>query len=145
MSDDAPLVPCAGIAAFDEAGRLVLVQRADDGTWCLPGGQLDFGESFTDGACREFREETGHDVEITGLLGIYSDPITRVHRYADGRLAQLVGVVFEARIGARRGGGDAEVAGLGRFRADELPDALMASDALAIRDACSDGPRPFIA
>ena len=57
-------------------GEVLLVHLApplpDAGMWGLPGGGLDWGEPPEDGVVRELREETGYDVEVQQLLGIYS-------------------------------------------------------------------------
>jgi 8-oxo-dGTP pyrophosphatase MutT (NUDIX family) len=49
---------------FDTADRILVVRRASDGGWELPGGRLDAGESTVEGLRREVREETGLDVAI---------------------------------------------------------------------------------
>src|SRR6185295_4409721 len=56
-------------------GLLLLQRRAMEpraGFWTFPGGFLEVGEGAEDGAVRETREETGLDVTLTGLLGVYS-------------------------------------------------------------------------
>jgi D-glycero-alpha-D-manno-heptose 1-phosphate guanylyltransferase len=83
---------------FDDVGRILMEQRSDCGWWGLPGGQLDAGETLAQGAVREVSEETGLDVEITGFLGVFSDPRRRTVRYPDnGDLRQLVDAVVTAR------------------------------------------------
>lgn len=62
----------ADAAVFDAEGRILLQRRADDGTWCLPGGYLDPNESPSEAAVREAREETGLVVEPTELVEIYT-------------------------------------------------------------------------
>jgi len=58
------------------AGRgIVLVERKNPPPgWALPGGFVDYGETCENAAVREAKEETGLDVVLTGLLGVYSDP-----------------------------------------------------------------------
>src|SRR6516165_8492786 len=124
----------AGVACVAD-GAILLVQRADDGTWCLPGGRVEFGESIEACAAREFAEETGRSVELTGLLGVYSRPSDQVHRYPDGTVAQFVGVVFEGRAGPSHRPLADDSVGTRWFPARALPPNLMAADAPIIRDA----------
>jgi 8-oxo-dGTP pyrophosphatase MutT (NUDIX family) len=65
-----PAVGAAGLV-FDDAGRLLLTRRADNGRWCLPGGAADVGESPSAAVVREVREETGLRVTATHLVGVY--------------------------------------------------------------------------
>ncbi len=60
--------------AIIQAGQILLIKREDFEVWCLPGGHVDIGESIAQAALRETREETGLDVELTRLVGIYSIP-----------------------------------------------------------------------
>lgn len=87
-----------GVTAFvqDEAGRVLLIERADNSQWALPGGGQDVGESTPAAAVRETLEETGIDVEITGLVGIYSYP-GHVIAYDDGEVRQEFSICFRAR------------------------------------------------
>jgi ADP-ribose pyrophosphatase YjhB (NUDIX family) len=58
-------------AIFDDDGRILLMKRTDDGTWCLPCGFVDPGESPAEAAVREAEEETGLDVRVADLIGVY--------------------------------------------------------------------------
>jgi ADP-ribose pyrophosphatase YjhB (NUDIX family) len=97
---DAPqansIVVAVAAAVRDEQGRLLLIERADNGNWALPGGAQDIGESITTAAEREVWEETGIAVEVTGLSGIYSDP-RHVIAYDDGEVRQEFSICFHAR------------------------------------------------
>ncbi|MEV0648486.1 NUDIX hydrolase N-terminal domain-containing protein [Phytomonospora sp. NPDC050363] len=73
----------ADAAVFDDDGRLLLVQRADgSATWCMPGGICDVGESPSEAAVRECREETGLEVEARELIGLYDNRRLYDHRPA---------------------------------------------------------------
>ncbi|MFP5072752.1 NUDIX hydrolase [Pseudonocardia nantongensis] len=67
--------------------RVLMIQRTDNGRWALPGGGQELGESVRDAAVRETYEETGLDIEVTGVVGIYSDP-RHVIAYDDGEVRQ---------------------------------------------------------
>ncbi|MFI7001638.1 NUDIX domain-containing protein [Nocardia sp. NPDC050175] len=76
---DAPransLVPGGSALIVDEDGAILMQRRSDSGNWSLPGGTMEIGETLEQCVVRETKEETGLDIEITGLLGIYTDPI----------------------------------------------------------------------
>jgi len=58
-------------AIMDAAGRMLLIRRADNGLWAMPGGALDVGETAAEGVLREVLEEAGHYCEVTGLAGVF--------------------------------------------------------------------------
>lgn len=91
------LVPGGSALVTDDAGRILLQRRADSGNWALPGGTMDIGETLGGAVVRETREETGLDVELTGILGIYTDP-GHVIAYQDGEVRQEFVVAFTARV-----------------------------------------------
>ena len=97
---DAPkpnsIVVAATVFVLDNTGQVLLIQRTDNGLWALPGGAQDFGESISATAVRETREETGIDVEVTGLVGIYTDP-NHVMAYTDGEVRQQFSICLRAR------------------------------------------------
>ena len=73
------LVPSVNIVVTDDAGRILMIRRTDNGNWAVPGGAIDLGESLVAAAVRETAEETGITCAVTGLVGIYSDPKHVVH------------------------------------------------------------------
>ncbi|GGJ74147.1 NUDIX hydrolase [Pilimelia anulata] len=91
------LVPGGSAVVADARGWVLLHRRADSGNWALPGGTMDIGETLQECVVREVREETGLEIEITGLLGIYTDP-AHVIAYADGEVRQEFNVTYRGRV-----------------------------------------------
>ncbi len=89
--------PGAGVFIRDGRGRVLLVRRADSGNWTLPGGMQEIGETITQTAVREVGEETGLQIRLTGLIGIYTDP-GHVMAYDDGQVRQEFVVLFSGQI-----------------------------------------------
>lgn len=145
--DPAPfaLRAVCGIIALDEKGRLLLVRRADDGSWGLPGGGVEPGELWSDAARRECTEETGWLVSIVGLFGAYSDPRSQMHVYPDGRAVHLVGVVLVAEAVEEVGRSDSEVLAVGFFGPEDLPEPLFGPDRPVLIDFLSKRSTPVIA
>jgi 8-oxo-dGTP pyrophosphatase MutT (NUDIX family) len=90
------LAPTAFAAVRDDVGRLLLVQRTDSGNWELPGGRVELGESAATAAEREVAEESGVTVQVTGLLGVYTDPGHVMVYPATGEVRQQFAVCFHA-------------------------------------------------
>jgi len=65
-------VSVAGIVVND-AGQILVIQRRDNGHWEPPGGVLELGEQFEEGVCREVREETGVNIKVERLTGVYKN------------------------------------------------------------------------
>jgi ADP-ribose pyrophosphatase YjhB (NUDIX family) len=91
------LVPGGSAVVTDDLGRVLMQRRADSGNWSLPGGIMEIGETLQDCVVREVKEETGLDVEITGLIGIYTDP-HHVIAYTNGDVRQEFSITYRARI-----------------------------------------------
>lgn len=99
--EDAPqansIVVAVTAVVSDDEGRILLQQRIDNGLWALPGGGQEIGESIAQTVVREVKEETGYDVEPTGLVGIYSNP-RHVVEFSDGEVRQQFSICFTARL-----------------------------------------------
>ncbi|MFF1490244.1 NUDIX hydrolase [Streptomyces sp. NPDC058319] len=91
------LVVAASAVATDHKGRILLQRRRGNSLWALPGGGMDISDSLPGAAVREVKEETGYDVEITGLVGTYTDP-RHIIAYSDGEVRRQFNVCFTARI-----------------------------------------------
>lgn len=107
--------------------RVLLVERLFEpskGTWSLPAGFAEPEEAPTDAAMRETREETGLDIEITGLIDV-------LHRPDPDGLADIV-IVYGARVngGILNAGDDA--AAVGWFTRDALPPLSFRTTELMI-------------
>ncbi len=77
------------IVAYD--GLILLEQREDCGMWGCPGGRIDPGESITQTAIRETKEETNIDIEVERIFGIYTDPrYGTVRRYLEDSYSQQI-------------------------------------------------------
>jgi ADP-ribose pyrophosphatase YjhB (NUDIX family) len=91
------LVPSVNVVVTNEDGDVLLIQRSDNGNWAIPGGAIDLGESLTKAAIRETREETGITCEITGIVGIYTDPKHVILYTSNGEARQEFSIVLTAQ------------------------------------------------
>ncbi|GAA3843104.1 NUDIX hydrolase [Amycolatopsis tucumanensis] len=97
---NAPAANSIGVAvsAFtvNERGELLMIRRTDNDLYALPGGNLELGETLSQALVREVQEETGVDVEVVELIGVYSNP-RHVIAYDDGEVRQEFSICFRAR------------------------------------------------
>jgi 8-oxo-dGTP pyrophosphatase MutT (NUDIX family) len=91
------IVPSANVIVVNDAGEILLIRRTDNDNWALPGGAMDVGESLPQTAVRETAEETGIQAEVTGLVGIYTDPRHVILYTSNGEVRQECSFVFTAR------------------------------------------------
>jgi len=119
MSKGPPQTPLLTVDIIIEtsAGIVLVRRRHPPLGWALPGGFVDPGESVATAARREAKEETGLDVELIELLGVYSDP------KRDPRGLFTASAVFIGRAAGRPAGGD-DAAEARAFPLDELPPDL---------------------
>ncbi|WP_156757414.1 NUDIX hydrolase [Actinokineospora pegani] len=76
-------------------GHILLIRRTDNDLYAIPGGGLELGETLSQTVIREVKEETGIDVEVTALVGAYSDP-NHVIAFTDGEVRQEFSLCFRA-------------------------------------------------
>ena len=95
-----------GMALIEHEGQLVLIRRSAAplaGYWAPPAGYVECGESVPAAVCREALEECGLEIELDGLLGVYSQADVDV---------LIVAYAAHSRGGTLRAGDDAGEAGL---------------------------------
>ena len=122
--------------------KILLVHRADTGTWCVPGGYMEPGESVTEGCMREVWEETGLHVRVEHLIAVYNNPHILLE-YPDGNRWQIVALYFAAAPveGDLRINEESTAIGyfsreeighmvIGRFDRQRIADAFLSSAAI---------------
>ncbi|WP_169514483.1 NUDIX hydrolase [Actinokineospora enzanensis] len=96
---DAPtpnsLVVAVSVYVTNESGEILLIRRVDNDLYSIPGGGQEPGETLSQTAVRETKEETGIDIRVTGLVGLYSDP-AHIIAYTDGEVRQEFSICFRA-------------------------------------------------
>ncbi len=112
------------IAAHTPDGRWLLIRRADTGTWALPGGTLEWGETLFATMGRELQEETGVESFVfEKVVGVFSRPDRDVRFHAvnvlvRGRIDGLPAAAARDRVNPL------EIREVGLFREDEIPRPL---------------------
>lgn len=85
----------AGGCIFNEKKEVLLQRRGDSNKWGFPGGAIELGETPQMAAIREAKEETGLDVKVGRLIGIYTDCDMA---YPNGDQAQSIVIAFELHV-----------------------------------------------
>ena len=137
----------AGVSAaiFDDAGRLLLMHRSDNGFWGLPGGKIEIGESVTQATRREVFEETGLEITVGRLIGVYSDPENyMIASYPGGDLVHYVNLCFHCSLTGGTLRGSDEGMELGFFALAALPSPVLLPHRLRIDDALAQHTETFI-
>jgi 8-oxo-dGTP pyrophosphatase MutT (NUDIX family) len=117
------LMPSVTAVIRDDAGRVLLMRRSDDGRWDLPGGTTDPGEPPARALAREVWEETGLQVVPERILGVFGGGDGFRATYPNGDQLEFMDVVFECRVvGGRLGCRDGEALELRYFPPDDLPE-----------------------
>ncbi|HWG98719.1 MAG TPA: NUDIX domain-containing protein [Pilimelia sp.] len=145
---DAPaansIVVAVTVFVLDEQGQVLLIRRTDNGLWALPGGAQDFGEYIAQTAVRETLEESGIQIEVTDVVGIYTDP-NHVVEYSDGEVRQQFSICFRARYVSgqpQTSDESSEVRWVSREQLEQLP--MHPSMRLRIDHGFEERAKPYI-
>jgi 8-oxo-dGTP pyrophosphatase MutT (NUDIX family) len=92
------MVPSVNVVVEDAAGQILMIRRSDNDNWALPGGAIDLGESMSQAGVRETLEETGIECEITGVIGIYTDPKHIILYTSNGETRQEFSILLAGRF-----------------------------------------------
>ena len=111
------MISIGATAVIVQDNKVLLVKREDFEVWALPGGGVDEGESLAETAVREAYEETGLEIEITHLIGLYSE----IGSWSDWHLASFAARVIGGDLKSQMG----EVLDLRFFPLDELPEDMF--------------------
>lgn len=89
-------VGCSAAVVDPTTQEILLVRRADNERWAVPGGYMEPGESFTEACAREVWEETGVHIRVTRLVAVYTSPHVLLE-YSGGNRLQLIVLHFAAQ------------------------------------------------
>lgn len=132
---DLDIRPGVAVIVRDQDGRVLLHRRRVGGAWAPLSGGIEPGEDILTAVRREVREETGLEIRIERLVGIYSEPAFQIVSYPDGRTVHFVTCLFESRwIGGILQGSE-EGLEWGWFAPDELPVDLLPYAKVWLSDA----------
>jgi ADP-ribose pyrophosphatase YjhB (NUDIX family) len=113
------LMPGVSATVFDQQGRLLLVERADDKEWTVIGGMMDPGEQPAETVVREVYEETAVHVVPERVTSVLTQP---PFTYANGHRCEFVDISFRCRaVGGEARVNDEESRQVGWFALNELP------------------------
>jgi ADP-ribose pyrophosphatase YjhB (NUDIX family) len=138
------IVVAVTVFVLDDRGRVLLVRRTDNDLWALPGGAQEIGEYIAETAVRETKEEAGVDIEVTRLVGIYTNP-NHVVEFTNGEVRQQFSICFRAQaLGGQLRPSDetSDVRWVPRDSLDELP--IHPSMRLRIDHGYADRSEPYI-
>lgn len=85
------ILNCAGGVLLNDKQEVLLNLRTDTHNWSLPGGYLEYGETFAEAIIREYKEDSGLDVEIVRPLKLFDKGETV---YPNGDRAQTIAMLY---------------------------------------------------
>ena len=145
MAEVKEIRPGVAIVIFNKEREVLLQKRADVNLWGIPSGHVEPGETVKNAAIREVFEETGLQVKIFRLIGVYSDPSSQIFQYPDGTITHFVTCCFQAEVVAGElTAASPETLDLRYFPCDRLPPDILKMHPLWLADALTPTVQSFI-
>ena len=119
------LSPSVGAIIHDNKGRLLLQEKSSGEAWSLPAGGIELGENPQEAIIREVREETGYNVCIHNIGGVYGGRAFR-YTYPSGDQVEYVVTLFQCKIiGGSGVPTDDETKSIQYFERHEMPELVL--------------------
>jgi len=125
------------VAVFDDQGRVVLIERSDNGRWALPGGYADVGSSPSENALRELAEETGLSADIERFVGVYDN-----RRFGSTAAYHFYTLLFRGRLTGGEARPSAETTQVQLVDPNEAPENMSALQRTMLADALARAREP---
>lgn len=130
MSDTPRHSVSVAAAIFDDSGEnVLLIKRRDNGRWEPPGGVLELNETIEDGLRREVREETGADIRVERLTGVYKNVPSGI-----------VALVFRCTVESSPAESSTEATRVSWHSLSSVEDLMTEAYSIRISDARETGP-----
>ena len=131
VGDSMLILVAANVIIVNDLNEVLLQQRSDSFLWGLPGGLMEIEDSIEECAIREAKEELGIDIELTGFVGVFTNPMMR---WRVNDKAKVICFSFTAKIVS----GDLKISddesvGFGYFSKDNLPQIHAVDNSEAIQ------------
>jgi len=139
------LKAAVAVIILNREKQVLLQKRADVELWGIPSGHIEIGETVSEAAIREVKEETNLDIRIKKLIGVYSEPNSQVFAYPNGKVVHFITTCFLAEItgGELRCNSD-ESLKIKFFAPENLPQDLLKMHPQWLKDALATRELAFI-
>ncbi|KGR91729.1 DNA mismatch repair protein MutT [Ureibacillus massiliensis 4400831 = CIP 108448 = CCUG 49529] len=139
------LKAAVAVIILNEKNQVLLQKRSDVQLWGIPSGHIEVGETVSEAAIREVKEETDLDIRIKKLIGVYSDPTSQVFEYPNGQVVHFITTCFLAEmIGGELKCNSNESLDIKFFSEENLPSDLLKMHPRWLKDALSNKEWAFI-